>query len=133
MDTAEDCSEDLSSMFQMFDKHGDGTVTAGQLHHHPLSPTFLSCFCHFLDAYDDWLSWTFYLSFDLIHSVADLVRHLLHEAQAPTRLSTAEVDEFMSYAGLKSRGRGTRKAAGKSKGKRERVDYDDLIGKLLFV
>ena len=91
MDTAEDCSEDLSSMFQMFDKHGDGTVTA------------------------------------------ELVRHLLHEAQAPTRLSTAEVDEFMSYAGLKSRGRGTRKAAGKSKGKRERVDYDDLIGKLLFV
>jgi len=47
-----------------------------------------------------------------------VLRHLLHEAVAPTRLSRQETDEFMAYAEIG--------------GSRSRVDYEALIDKLMF-
>ena len=51
---------------------------------------------------------------------AQVIRHLLHEAVAPTRLSRQETDEFMAYAEVNR------------KGLRAPVDYEQLVDKLMF-
>ena len=55
------------------------------------------------------------------------LRHILHETLTPERLSQAELDEFMEYAGL-------RKLGGYGVGLREaRVDYNALLDKLMML
>ena len=55
------------------------------------------------------------------------LRHILHETLTPERLSQAELDEFMEYAGL-------RKLGGYGAGLREaRVDYNALLDKLMML
>ena len=59
---------------------------------------------------------------------AQLVRHLLHETVAPTRLSKQETAEFMEYADvgrLRSRRRGEMDL-------KAPVEYEALIDKLMF-
>ena len=78
LDKAEDCSQDVLYLFEMFDQEHTGNVSA------------------------------------------QVVRHLLHEAVAPTRLSRQETEEFMSYARIATHGL------------RTPVKYLDLVDKLMF-
>ena len=85
--------------------------------------TFLSAAGKWLDTADDCASDVIYLfeQFDktLSRDVSgQVLRHLLHEAVAPTRLSRQETDEFMAYAEIG--------------GLRSQVDYEALVDKLMF-
>ena len=62
---------------------------------------------------------------------AQLVRHLLHETVAPTRLTRQETEEFMEYAGV---GRTGRRRGGGLAGTdlKAAVDYEALLDKLMF-
>ena len=56
---------------------------------------------------------------------AQVVRHLLNEAVAPTRLSRQETEEFLAYSNIS--GKNSRQLnLSKS------VDYEDLVDKLMF-
>ena len=92
--------------------------------------TFLSAASKWLDSAEDCSEDVMFLfeTFDKSKSgnvSAQVVRHLLHEAIAPTRLSRQETEEFLSYSNIG--------------GKRSRhinlskpVDYEDLVDKLMF-
>ena len=87
--------------------------------------TFLTAAGKHLDNAEDCAADVMYLfeNFDKSHSgmvSAQLVRHLLHEAVAPTRLSRQETEEFMAYAELAKNGL------------RTPVDYERLVDKLMF-
>ena len=88
-------------------------------------PTFLAAASKHLDSADDCAADVMYLfnAFDKTGSgnvSAQIIRHLLHEATAPTRLSRQETDEFMAYAEVTK------------KGLRTSVDYEVLVDKLMF-
>ena len=88
-------------------------------------PTFLTAASKHLDSADDCAADVMYLfeTFDKTNSgsvTAQVIRHLLHEAVAPTRLSRQETDEFMAYAEVNR------------KGLRAPVDYEQLVDKLMF-
>lgn len=87
--------------------------------------TFLAAASKHLDSADDCAADVMYLfeTFDKANSgavTAQVIRHLLHEAIAPTRLSRQETDEFMAYAEVTK------------KGLRTQVDYEGLVDKLMF-
>ena len=87
--------------------------------------TFLAAASKHLDSADDCTADVMYLfsTFDKTSSgnvSAQVIRHLLHEAVAPTRLSRQETDEFMAYAEVAK------------KGLRTPVDYEELVDKLMF-
>jgi len=87
--------------------------------------TFLAAASKHLDSADDCAADVMYLfeTFDNTNSgevTAQVIRHLLHEAVAPTRLSRQETDEFMAYAEVTK------------KGLRGKVDYESLVDKLMF-
>ena len=87
-------------------------------------PTFLSAASKWLDTADDCSSDVLYLfeQFDKTNSgdvSGQVVRHLLHEAIAPTRLSRQETDEFMVYSGILGN-------------LNSDISYEALIDKLMF-
>lgn len=87
--------------------------------------TFLAAASKHLDSADDCAADVMYLfeTFDKSNSgnvTAQVIRHLLHEAVAPTRLSRQETDEFMAYAEVTKNGL------------RTPVDYESLVDKLMF-
>lgn len=87
--------------------------------------TFLAAASKHLDSADDCAADVMYLfeTFDKSSSgkvTAQVIRHLLHEAVAPTRLSRQETDEFMAYAEVTKNGL------------RTPVDYESLVDKLMF-
>ncbi len=84
---------------------------------------FLAACSKYLDTADDCASDVIYLfeQFDKAQTrdvSGQVLRHLLHEAIAPTRLSRQETDEFMAYAEVGSL--------------RSKVDYEALVDKLMF-
>jgi Ca2+-binding EF-hand superfamily protein len=102
---------------------------SGKKHWRISLETFLSAASKWLDSADDCSADVMYLfeMFDKTKSgsvSAQVVRHLLHETVAPTRLTRQETEEFMKYSDVGGKGANMRL--------KTPVDYEDLVDKLMF-
>ena len=102
---------------------------AGKKHWRISLETFLSAASKWLDSADDCSADVMHL-FEMFDKEkngmvsAQVVRHLLHEAVTPTRLTRQETEEFMKYSKVGMQGSKMRLKAS--------VDYEDLVDKLMF-